>query len=113
MITKVYLEWENTDFTWDQLDMLWEEVAIIKEVGELIRRGGGAGAYVRGNPWEKTREQLGEEKTKKFIRIVCNVNGLDYEDVIDPNPKIKVTATHIEKVFTEAVKVGVKIDFKK
>jgi hypothetical protein len=113
MITKVYLEWENTDFTWDQLDMLWEEVAIIKEVGELIRRGGGAGAYVKGNPWEKTREQLGEEKTKKFIRIVCNVNGLDYEDVIDPNPKIKVTATHIEKVFTEAVKVGVKIDFKK
>jgi hypothetical protein len=93
--------------------MLWEEVAIIKEVGELIRRGGGAGAYVKGNPWEKTREQLGEEKTKKFIRIVCNVNGLDYEDVIDPNPKIKVTATHIEKVFTEAVKVGVKIDFKK
>jgi len=113
MITKVYLEWENTDFTWDHLDMLWEEVAIIKEVGELIRRGGGAGAYVRGNPWEKTREQLGEEKTRKFIRIVCNVNGLDYEDVIDPNPKIKVTATHIEKVFTEAVKVGVKIDFNK
>jgi len=113
MITKVYLEWENTDFTWDHLDMLWEEVAIIKEVGELIRRGGGAGAYVRGNPWEKTREQLGEEKTKKFIRIVCNVNGLEYEDVIDPNPKIKVTATHIEKVFIEAVKVGVKIDFKK
>lgn len=113
MTTKVYLEWENTDFTWDQLDMLWEEVVIIKEVGELIKRGGGAGAYVRGNPWEKTREQLGEEKTKKFIRIVCNVNGLEYEDVIDPNPKIKVTAAHIEKVFIEAVKVGVKIDFKK
>ena len=113
MITKVYLEWENTDFTWDHLNMLWEEVAIIKEVGELIRRGGGGNAYVKGNPWEKTREQLGEEKTKKFIRIVCNVNGLDYEDVIDPNPKIRVTATHIEKVFTEAVKVGVKIDFKK
>jgi len=91
--------------------MLWEEVVLIKEVGELVRRGGGAGSYVRGNPWEKTREELGEEKTKKFIRIVCRVNELEYEDVIDPNPKIKVTAEHIEKVFHEAIKVGVKIDF--
>ena len=111
MITKVYLEWENVDFTWDHLDMLWEEVVLIKEVGELVRRGGGSGAYVRNNPWEKTREELGEEKTKKFIRIVCRVNELEYEDVIDPNPKIKVTAEHIEKVFHEAIKVGVKIDF--
>lgn len=113
MQTKVYLEWENVNFTWENLDMLWEEVVLIKEVGELINKGGGSGAYVRGNPWEKTREQLGEEKTKRFIRVVCKVNGLEYEDVIDPNPKIKVRAEHIEKVFNEAVKVGVKIDFKK
>jgi len=111
MITKVYLEWENTDFTWDQLDMLWEDVAIIKEVGELIRRGGGSSDYVRGNPWDKTRRELGEEKTKKFIKIVCRVNGLEYEDVIDPNPKIKVTANHIDRVFNESIKVGIKIDF--
>ena len=111
MITKVYLEWENVDFTWDQLDMLWEDVAIIKVVGELIRRGGGSSAYVRGNPWEKTRTELGEEKTKKFIRIVCKVNGLEYEEVVYPNPKIKVTADHIDKVFTEAIKIGVKVNF--
>jgi hypothetical protein len=113
MTNKVYLEWENVNFTWDNLDMLWEEVAIIQEVGEVIRRSGGSTAYVKGNPWEKTREQLGEEKTKKFIRVVCKVNGLEYDDVIDPNPKIKVTADHIDRVFTEAIKVGVKIDFKK
>jgi hypothetical protein len=111
MQTKVYLEWENVDFTWDNLDMLWEEVAIIQEVGEVIRRAGGSTAYVKDNPWDVTRQQVGEEKTKKFIRIVCKINGLEYEDVIDPNPKIKVTANHIDKVLNEAVKIGVKINF--
>ena len=45
------------------------------------------------------------------VVVVCRVNELEYEDVIDPNPKIKVTADHIDKVFHEAIKVGVKIDF--
>ena len=111
MATKVFLEWENVNFTWDNLDMLWEDVAILIEVGEVIRRGGGASSYVRGNPWEKTRKELGEEKTNKFIRILCRVNNLEYEDVIDPDPKIKVTVQHIEKTMNESIKVGVKIDF--
>ena len=45
--------------------MLWEEVAIIQEVGEVIRRGGGSTAYVKGNPWEKTREQFHRERRFK------------------------------------------------
>lgn len=111
MIQKVFLEWENVNFTWDNLDMLWEDVAILIEIGESIRRGGGSGEYVRGNPWDKTRKEFGEEKTKKFIKIVCRVNDLKYEDVIYPDPKIKVTAQHIDRVFEEAIKVGVKINF--
>ena len=110
MVTKVFLEWENTNFTWDNLDMLWEDVAILIQVGEVIKRGGGSTAYVKGNPWEKTRQELGDEKTKRFIRIVCRVNNLEYEDVIDPNPKIRVTVDHIEKTLNESLKVGVKID---
>lgn len=111
MTQKVFLEWENVNFTWDNLDMLWEDVAILIEVGELIRRGGGIQAYVDGNPWDVTRRQLGEEKTKKFFKIVCRVNGLKYEEVIEPNSNVKVRTQHIEKVFNESVKIGVKIDF--
>lgn len=111
MLTKVFLEWENTNFTWDNLNMLWEDVSILIEVGELIRGGGGSSQYVKDNPWDVTRRELGEEKTKKFIRIVCLVNDLKYDDVVYPNPKIKVTAQHIDKVFEEAIKVGVKINF--
>ena len=113
MATKVFLEWENVNFTWDNLDMLWEDVSILIDVEKVVRKGGGLGSYIRGNPWDQTRKELGEEKTKKFIRLVCRVNDLEYEDVIDPNPKIKVTAEHIQKTFNESIKVGVKIDLQK
>ena len=113
MTQKVFLEWENTNFTWDNLEMLWEDVAILIEVGGVIRRGGGSAEYVKGNPWEKTYKEIGEEKTKKFIRLVCKINEIDYEDVIYRNPKVKVKAEHIEKVFNEALKIGVKIELLK
>jgi hypothetical protein len=111
MTQKVFLEWENVNFTWDNLDMLWEDVAILIEVGEVIKGGGGLHSYVEGNPWAVTKRQLGEEKTKKFIKLVCKYNDLDFEEVIEPNSKVRVTVQQIEKVFNEAVKIGVKIDF--
>lgn len=112
MSTKVYLKWEEVDMAWSEVDMLWEEVYILVEVGGLIKRGGGISSYVKGNPWDITKRELGEEKTKKFIKLFCRVNDLDYSEVVEPNSKIKVTVEQMEKVFNEAVKVGVKFDFK-
>ena len=104
---KKYLNWEDTDFTWDALDKWWEEVYILIEIA---KKGGGGSGYedwVRNNPWDVSRRQVGEEKTDKFIKIVCKVNGLRYEEVIDPNPKIKVTVEHLQKTF-ETYKIEVK-----
>ncbi len=112
MSNKVFLEWENVNFTWDNLDMLWEDVAILIEVGEVVKRGGGGlASYVRDNPWDITRRELGEEKTKKFIKIFCRVNNLNYEEVVEPKTKVKVTVDQMQKTFNESLKVGVKIDF--
>jgi hypothetical protein len=113
MAKKVFLEWENVNFTWDNLDMLWEDVSILIEVAEAIKRGGGGlSEYVRNNPWDVTKRQIGEEKTKKFIKIFCRVNDLDFEEVTEPNSKVKVTVEQMEKTFNESLKIGVKIDFK-
>lgn len=111
MTQKVFLEWENTNFTWENLEMLWEDVSILIEVGGLIRKRGGAQAYVEGNPWDITKRELGQEKTEKFIKLVCKVNDLVFEDVISSEPKVKVRVEHIEKVFNESLKIGIKIDF--
>lgn len=111
MFSTIYLKWEELDFKWEEMNFSWEEVAIVEEVGRLIRGGGGGySEYVKGNPWEKTKQALGDEKTKKFIRIFCRVNGLDYEKVSEPNSGIRVTVEQVEKVFNEAAKIGVKIN---
>lgn len=112
MQTKYYLKWEEIDITWDQLDMLWEDISILIEVGKVIKRGGGGlAAYIQGNPWAQNRKELGEEKAKKFIKIFCSVNGLDYEETVKLKDDIKVTVEQMEKVFNEARKIGVKVDF--
>ena len=118
MQTKVYLNWEDVNMLWEQVDMTWEEVYILIEVGEGLRkRGGGANGglmdYIKNNPWDVTKrdieKEVGKEKTKKFIKLVCRVNGLDFEEVTEPNSKVKVTVDQLEKVFNEGIKVGVKI----
>ena len=94
MVEKIYLNWENTDFTWNNLNMTWEEVSILIE----IVKKGGSSAYINGNPWDVAKKQLGEEKAVKFIKLVCRVNGLDYEKTLEPklesllSEKVKKTA---------------------
>ena len=104
-----YFNWEETNFTWDNLDMPWE---LVGEFIEVIRKTGGSSAYVKGNPWDVTKRELGEEKTKKIIRLFCTVNNLDYNEVVEKRDDIKITVEQVEKVINEAIKVGVKIDKK-
>ena len=106
-----YLKWEEIDIAWENIDMVWEEI-ILEEVAEVIRKHGGGQAYIDGNPWDITKKELGEEKTKKFIKIFCRVNELEYEKVLE-SKVIKVTISQLEKVFNEGKKVGVKINFNK
>ena len=112
MTENQYLNWENVNMVWESVDMTWEEVYILIEVGGIIKRGGSNGYidYVNGNPWDKTRQEIGEEKTDKFIKLFCRINGLDYEKAIEPNSEIKVTVEQVQKVFNEGLKVGIKID---
>ena len=116
-VGKKYLKWEEINVNWEDLDLLWDEIFILLEVVEAIRKGGSGASYkeyVKNNPWDVTKkqieEELGEEKTTKFVKLVCRVNGIDYEETIKPNNKIKITTQHLEKVFNEAIKVGIKID---
>jgi len=102
-----YFKWEETNFTWDKLDMPWE---LVGEFVEVIRKHGGSSAYVKGNPWDVSRKELGEEKTRKIIKLFCSVNNLNYEEMVEPNNEIKITVEQIDKVINEAVKVGVKIN---
>jgi hypothetical protein len=115
MKVKKYLNWEEVNSVWKETNYLWEDVAILIEIEEVVRRGGGDyAAYVEGNPWAKIRRDLGEEKTKKVIKLYCNYKGIEYDKSIEVNEgKIKVTATEFEKFVKSSIResISIKVNF--
>lgn len=110
---KKWLKWEEMTINWENVNLTWDEIFILLEVEQLIRKGGGGGyghkEYVDGNPWKQTKKDLGEEKTKKLIKIFCKVKGIEYEESRSPIDDIKVSVNEFERFIKEAV--SVKIDF--
>ena len=118
---KKYLFWPEVNYLWTEIAredgfMLWPDIALIEEVQRVLRGGGGSKGdlqkeYEEGNPWRKLTEELGEEKTERFIKIFCTVNNIEYERGKFIKENIKVSVSQFEKVFNESVKV--KVEFQK
>ncbi len=114
-IGKKYLKWEEVTINWEDLDLHWDEVFILLEVEQLIRRGGGYGykEYVDGNPWKQLKEDIGEEKTKKVIKLFCRVNNIETEQYGYINENIKVSAYDFELFVKETIDKKIKIKINK
>lgn len=118
---KVFINWKDLNFKWSEIKrgsefMIWSDIALIEEVEQIFRKGGtpfyDKDAYqkwVENNPWKKISKQLGEEKTEKFIKIFCSVNGLDYERMRRKRNEIKVNVNQFDRVF-DSVKINVKVN---
>lgn len=106
---KKYLKWEEVTLKWENVDLTWDEVFILLEI-KSIRHGGGAyrGEYEKGNPWMQMSKDIGEENTKKIIKLYCRVRGVDYDAIKEPTKEIKVTVNEFTRFINE---VSVKIDF--
>lgn len=109
MSQKIYYKWEELNITWENANYLWEEV--MYEVLSAVKGGGGYAAYVEGNPWDKLRKDIGEEKTKKVIKLYCKFNNIDYEKVVESRTDIKVTVNEFERFVKDGI--SIKIDLEK
>jgi hypothetical protein len=109
MSNKVFLKWEDINIKWEDLNNLWEDISIFIEVDNVIRRGGGYADYVKGNPWDKLKRDIGEEKTKRFIKIWCKYKNIDYEKEVEINDNIKVTASDFEFFIKENIRESIRI----
>ena len=108
MVIKKYLKWEEVNIKWESVDMTWEEVFIMIEVEQAVRGGsGGYSEYVKGNPWDKLNRDIGEEKTKKVIKLYCRVRGIDYEEIAEPRNDIKITVNEFERFVKEQIKIKI------
>ena len=115
MSKKRYLKWEEVDSVWEETNYLWEDVAILIEIEQAVRRGGGDYAdYVKGNPWQQVKQDLGEEKLKRVIKLYCNYKGIEYDKSIEINEdKVKVTASEFEKFVRTSIResISIKVNF--
>lgn len=109
MKEKVYLKWEEVDKTWENSDWLWEDVSIYLEIGRLVGNSGGYSEYTKNNPWEKLRKDVGEEKTKKIIKLYCKFKDIEYEKVVENGNDIKVTANEFENFIRDGISIKVNI----
>lgn len=108
---KKYLKWEEMTIKWENVDLLWEEVFILLEVEQVIKKGGGYGykEYVDGNPWKQVSKEVGEEKTKKLIKLFCRVNGVEYDETREVDDEdIKISVNDFERFVKESVEIKIK-----
>lgn len=105
---KKYLKWEEVTLKWEDVDLTWDEVFVVIEFLRSNRGAGGQrGDYEKSNPWKQVSKDLGEEKTKKVIKLYCKVRGVEYEDIREPIEDVKVTVSDFERFVNEVkVKVG-------
>lgn len=117
-MNKIFLKWEEINMPWENINrdgilLTWEDISIISHVGKSVQRGDTREyeEWIKNNPWKQIRKDIGEEKTERFIKIFCEINGMNFEEVrkIEEN-KIKLTIENFEKVFK---KIEIKVNFKK
>ena len=106
----MFLTWENLNYNWANLDFLWEEIFLLIEVDKVLRRGGsGAGyqEYVDNNPWKKLNEEIGEDKTKKVIKLYCRVNNIEYDESREVMNEVKVSVNEFQRFVQDAISVKI------
>ncbi len=118
LFDKDFISWENLDLNWEDISnvnglMCWENIRLISIVAERMRGGSSYGYddwLNRKNPWKVLDSEIGHEKSEKFIKIYCTINGIEYETGGKLNENISINVSNLEKVFEKAnIKVNVRI----
>ncbi len=112
---KKFLDWNEVSINWEDLNLHWEDVFILLEIK---KRGGNSAApvqrgeldrlYVEGNPWRKLRDDLGEDKTEKFIKVLCKINNIEYTSILENKENFRVLVNDFIRVKDDE-KITVKI----
>ncbi len=102
-----YWDWQEVDINWELLNLNWEEVGIlIEDVLPAVGTGPGGGLIYDTS----TLNKLSDEKKRKIIKIVCKINGEEYEESKYKNEKdIKITYNHIDSIVNEILN-NIKVD---
>lgn len=94
LLGKKFLDWDEITIHWEDLNLHWEDIFIILE----SKKGGSGGSpqreeltrYMEGNPWRQLRDKVGEEKAEKIVKVICKINEIEYESILENKGNIRV-----------------------
>jgi hypothetical protein len=102
--TKVWLTWGKLNAIWSKINLNWEDLYVLIEVGS----GATGGMLVdEHDVWKAVDQDLkrrgfDEEKRKKFLKIVIDVNGLQKEETRSlEDMKKSITIDHIKNTIAQ------------
>lgn len=115
MTTRIPFQWDTANFNWDAVSPtdgktyppneivtgtnLWNDCALIIELIEVVKGGGSPEIYF----------QKEKEKKKKFIKLLCKVEGVEYKETKEVlNRQIRIT--DIKLVAKELLGIDIKIN---
>ena len=90
LLGKKFLDWQEVSLKWNNVDLHWEDIFILFEVKK--KRGGGSGypykedlekLYKENNPWRQLRNEVGDEKSEKIIKVLCKINNIEYSSILE------------------------------
>jgi hypothetical protein len=115
MSTRIPFQWNTADFNWDATNPtdgktyppneivtgtnLWDDCALIIELINVMQGGGSYDDYFNKKP----------EKKKKFIKILCKIEGIEYKETKEVL-KRQIRITDIKLVAKELLGIDLKID---
>lgn len=109
-MSKQCFTWAEMAEEWDSAEYIWSDVCI------LIQAGGGGGAagffdsphkYIA--PADVAKERLSKKQYKRFIEIVCQINGINSKQIKERKERgeIEVTISEITRTYEEIHKAVV------
>ena len=102
MEEKIWLTWDDNTLRWGDIDgFVWDQVYIVKKVEGMF------GGVLPGDPMAELDKKLPEEEVKKFIKVVCEVNGKIYSESRWKKVQQKITVDDIKRTFDRFVDVKI------
>ena len=92
MATRTPFTWNNANFAWNDNPYTWDDCALVEE---LAAAGGHGVAAVHKVLKDK-------EKKKRFIKLLCKVKGVEYEEQKEIN-NYKIVISDVELVVNEVM----------
>lgn len=97
MATRTPFTWNNANFAWNNNPYTWDDCALVEELAAAL--GGHGTASVHKEIQKVFKDK---EKKKQFIKLLCKVKGVEYEEQKEIK-KHKIVISDVELVVNEVM----------